>query len=196
MVGWYSTGPKIRSSDLEINERFRKYCKNPVLVIIDVQPKEFGIPTEAYMTIDEIKDVRPAFGWASFCNVRRTDPMACMGQDGTPSSRTFSHLPCSIGALEVSGGVNAGMSDSSVGPLRPATAYAQCASRSGHRRRTCSRPRVLFACGTTVATDVLFGLLGGGDRGGALAARRQGHDRLHAVEPGAAKPRRCLRAIH
>ena len=103
MVGWYSTGPKIRSSDLEINERFRKYCKNPVLVIIDVQPKEFGIPTEAYMTIDEIKDVRPAFGWASFCNVRRTDPMACMGQDGTPSSRTFSHLPCSIGALEVSG---------------------------------------------------------------------------------------------
>jgi 26S proteasome regulatory subunit N8 len=57
MVGWYSTGPKIRSSDLEINERFRKYCKNPVLVIIDVQPKEFGIPTEAYMTIDEVHEV-------------------------------------------------------------------------------------------------------------------------------------------
>ena len=148
MVGWYSTGPKIRSSDLEINERFRKYCKNPVLVIIDVQPKEFGIPTEAYMTIDEIKDVRPAFGWASFCNVRRTDPMACMGQDGTPSSRTFSHLPCSIGALEVSGCVNAGMSDSSVGRLRPAAADAQCASRSEHRRHACSRPPVLFACGT------------------------------------------------
>jgi len=48
IVGWYSTGPKIRASDLEINEVFKKFTKNPVLVIIDVQPKdELVIPTDA-----------------------------------------------------------------------------------------------------------------------------------------------------
>ena len=58
IVGWYSTGPKIRTADLEINEVFKKYTKNPVLVIIDVQPQdEMGIPTDAYMAVEEVKDV-------------------------------------------------------------------------------------------------------------------------------------------
>jgi proteasome lid subunit RPN8/RPN11 len=58
IVGWYSTGPKIRSSDLEINEVFKKFTKNPVLVIIDVQPKdELVIPTDAYIAMEEVKDV-------------------------------------------------------------------------------------------------------------------------------------------
>jgi 26S proteasome regulatory subunit N8 len=39
IVGWYSSGPKIRPHDIEINEVFRKYCPNPVFVIIDVQEK-------------------------------------------------------------------------------------------------------------------------------------------------------------
>ena len=39
VVGWYSSGPKIRPHDIEINEVFRKYCPNPVFVIIDVQEK-------------------------------------------------------------------------------------------------------------------------------------------------------------
>mmetsp|Transcript_27066 Transcript_27066/g.105338 ORF Transcript_27066/g.105338 Transcript_27066/m.105338 type:complete len:149 (+) Transcript_27066:155-601(+) len=30
IVGWYSTGPKIRPSDLDINELLRNYCANPV----------------------------------------------------------------------------------------------------------------------------------------------------------------------
>ena len=60
IVGWYSTGPKIRSSDLEINEVFKKFTKNPVLVIIDVQPKdELVIPTDAYIAVEEVKDVSP-----------------------------------------------------------------------------------------------------------------------------------------
>lgn len=57
-VGWYSTGPRIRPNDLAINELFRKYTPNPVLVIIDVQPKEeFEIPTKAYIAIEEVKEV-------------------------------------------------------------------------------------------------------------------------------------------
>ena len=77
IVGWYSTGPKIRQSDLEINEVFKKYCKNPVLVIIDVQPQdELVIPTDAYIATEEVKD------------------------DGTPTRRSFLHLPSEIGAEE------------------------------------------------------------------------------------------------
>lgn len=57
LVGWYHSGPKLRASDLEINELFKRYNPNPLLVIIDVQPKEAGVPTDAYFAVEEIKDV-------------------------------------------------------------------------------------------------------------------------------------------
>lgn len=57
VVGWYSTGPRIRPADLDVNELFRKYTPNPTLVIIDVSPKEeFEIPTKAYVAIEEVKE--------------------------------------------------------------------------------------------------------------------------------------------
>ncbi|KAJ6987221.1 26S proteasome non-ATPase regulatory subunit 7 [Populus alba x Populus x berolinensis] len=52
VVGWYSTGPKLRENDLEIHG----YVPNPVLVIIDVQPEELGIPTKAYYAVEEVKE--------------------------------------------------------------------------------------------------------------------------------------------
>jgi 26S proteasome regulatory subunit N8 len=58
MIGWYSSGPKLRAADLEINELFKRYTPNPVLVVVDVKPKELGIPTEAYLAVEEIHDVR------------------------------------------------------------------------------------------------------------------------------------------
>ena len=58
LIGWYHSGPKLRASDLEINELFKRYNPNPLLVIIDVQPKEAGVPTDAYFAVEEIKDVR------------------------------------------------------------------------------------------------------------------------------------------
>ena len=78
VVGWYSTGPRIKPSDLEINELFRKYTPNPVLVIIDVQPKEdFELPTKAYVALEEVKD------------------------DGTEAPKLqFQHITSEIGALE------------------------------------------------------------------------------------------------
>ncbi|KAI8617876.1 26S proteasome regulatory subunit rpn-8 [Chytriomyces sp. MP71] len=76
MVGWYHTGPKLRPSDLEINELFKRYVPNPVLVIIDVMPRDVGIPTDAYFAIEEVHD------------------------DGTATTKTFSHLPSSIEAEE------------------------------------------------------------------------------------------------
>merc|ERR1712125_199322 len=53
VVGWYSTGPKIKSSDLSIHELYRRYCPEPVLVVMDVQPKDLDLPMEAYYSIQD-----------------------------------------------------------------------------------------------------------------------------------------------
>ncbi|KAM0830493.1 hypothetical protein ACQ4PT_066165 [Festuca glaucescens] len=56
VVGWYSTGPKLKENDLDVHALFKNYVPNPVLVIIDVQPKELGIPTKAYYAVEEVKE--------------------------------------------------------------------------------------------------------------------------------------------
>eukprot|EP00300_Choanocystis_sp_HF-7_P041985 c875_g1_i1.p1 GENE.c875_g1_i1~~c875_g1_i1.p1 ORF type:complete len:172 (+),score=48.51 c875_g1_i1:37-552(+) len=76
IIGWYSTGPKIRAADILINELFRKYTNNPVYVIIDVKPKVDSIPTEAYCGVYNVKD------------------------DGSASESVFAHVQSEIGALE------------------------------------------------------------------------------------------------
>ncbi|RKP40114.1 maintenance of mitochondrial structure and function-domain-containing protein [Dimargaris cristalligena] len=77
LIGWYHSGPKLRNSDLEINELFKRYTPDPVLVIVDVKPKDdIGIPTDAYFCVEEIHD------------------------DGTATTRTFMHAPSEIEAEE------------------------------------------------------------------------------------------------
>lgn len=76
LIGWYHTGPKLRASDLEINDLFKRYTPDPLLVIVDVQPKEVGVPTDAYFAVEEIKD------------------------DGTATAKTFVHTPSVIEAEE------------------------------------------------------------------------------------------------
>ena len=75
LIGWYHSGPKLRASDLLINEVFKRWTPNPVLVVVDVNPT-VGIPTDAYFAVEEIKD------------------------DGTSTSRTFVHCPSTIEAEE------------------------------------------------------------------------------------------------
>lgn len=69
VVGWYHTGPKLHQNDIEINELLRRYCPNSVLVIIDARPKELGLPTEAYIAVEEVHE------------------------DGTLTKKTFEHVP-------------------------------------------------------------------------------------------------------
>lgn len=45
-------------NDRSVSLWFHSYVPNPVLVIIDVQPKELGIPTKAYYAVEEVKEVR------------------------------------------------------------------------------------------------------------------------------------------
>ncbi|XP_063103658.1 26S proteasome non-ATPase regulatory subunit 7 isoform X2 [Cavia porcellus] len=56
IVGWYHTGPKLHKNDIAINELMKRYCPNSVLVIIDVKPKDLGLPTEAYISVEEVHD--------------------------------------------------------------------------------------------------------------------------------------------
>lgn len=60
-VGFYHSGPRLRSSDLEISDLFRRFCDRPVMVIVDVRSTggrgETGIPTDAYFAVEEIRDV-------------------------------------------------------------------------------------------------------------------------------------------
>lgn len=76
LIGWYHSGPKLKSSDLKINDVFKKYTPNPLLVIVDIQPRQVGIPTDAYFAVDDIKN------------------------DGSAAERTFVHVPSLIEAEE------------------------------------------------------------------------------------------------
>ena len=77
VVGWYSTGPLIRPSDLEINELMRRYTPEPILCIIDVNPKDnLEIPTQAYISVENAPEAQAV------------------------SRRTFAHIPSEIGAEE------------------------------------------------------------------------------------------------
>nr|GMC97735.1 26S proteasome non-ATPase regulatory subunit 7 homolog A [Ipomoea batatas] len=53
------------------------YVPTPILVIIDVQPKELGIPTKAYYAVEEVKE------------------------NATQKSQVFVHVPSEIAAHEV-----------------------------------------------------------------------------------------------
>merc|ERR1712110_1014142 len=76
IVGWYHTGPKLHPNDIAINDLLRKYCSQSVLVIIDAKPRNIGLPTEAYKAVEEVHD------------------------DGSPTTKTFEHVPSEIGAEE------------------------------------------------------------------------------------------------
>eukprot|EP00297_Palpitomonas_bilix_P011924 CAMPEP_0113870168 /NCGR_PEP_ID=MMETSP0780_2-20120614/1938_1 /TAXON_ID=652834 /ORGANISM="Palpitomonas bilix" /LENGTH=331 /DNA_ID=CAMNT_0000855419 /DNA_START=174 /DNA_END=1169 /DNA_ORIENTATION=+ /assembly_acc=CAM_ASM_000599 len=76
IVGWYSTGPKIRSNDLMIHELFKRYTKSPIYTILRVTTEEQEIPSEAYISVDEVKD------------------------NGTKIEHTFRNVPSEIGAIE------------------------------------------------------------------------------------------------
>eukprot|EP01035_Chromulina_nebulosa_P017793 gene17793-23401_t len=77
IVGYYSSGPKIKENDLKIAELFRQFCSHePVFVVIDVRSGIQGLPTTAYEAIDEVDT------------------------NGKEIKRVFKHISSSIGAEE------------------------------------------------------------------------------------------------
>jgi len=81
IVGFYSTGPKLRSNDLAIDADFRsRYCAHsatpPIMCIIDVRPDSEGVPTQAYFSVEQIAD------------------------EDKSTKRTFRHVQSEVGAYE------------------------------------------------------------------------------------------------
>lgn len=75
IVGFYSTGPKIKPNDIDIDTLFRRYVTSPILVIIDVRPDSEGIPTQAYYSVELLDEAKN-------------------------TARTFANLPSEVGAYE------------------------------------------------------------------------------------------------
>ncbi|GAB4837238.1 hypothetical protein Ancab_002141 [Ancistrocladus abbreviatus] len=72
LVGWYSTGANLQENDSEIHKLFDVSVPNPILVKINVQPKEREEPTKAYYAVKDIEK---------------------------KSHKVFVHVPSEIGAL-------------------------------------------------------------------------------------------------
>eukprot|EP00985_Skeletonema_marinoi_P005641 scaffold2448_cov90-Skeletonema_marinoi.AAC.2 len=94
VVGFYSTGPQIRSNDLRIFDLVKRFVPQgtitpPVFVIIDVRPGRESIPTTAYRVVEEVDSNVPAAGKK--------------GENGGGAAevrKTFAHVPSLIGAME------------------------------------------------------------------------------------------------
>ena len=69
VVGWYSSGPKICRNDLAIHHVVKSFCPNPIYCIIEVDPKQEGIPATSYRVEERIEDEASA-PRQSFTNVR------------------------------------------------------------------------------------------------------------------------------
>lgn len=77
ILGFYSTGPRLREADLDISDLLSDYAETPLLLICQVQPREMGLPTTAYYPKEQIRE------------------------DGTQKSqKLFVNIPTEVGATE------------------------------------------------------------------------------------------------
>ena len=113
IVGFYSTGPKIKENDIKIDELVRAYCPQPVFVIIDVRPENEAIPTTAYVSVEEVE----------------SDSKAARKE----IRRTFKHVSSMIGAYEAE---EVGVA------LHPSPSIAQRVDRHPHHRPRGTEHRV------------------------------------------------------
>ena len=88
-VGWYHTGMKLRPSDLNINEVFRRYSVKscPVLLIVDPLAAEdrVGLPFDAFAAVDQLSMEENDSGSSNL---------------STTGTKAFVHLPSLVEAEE------------------------------------------------------------------------------------------------
>lgn len=48
IVGWYHSGPRLHSHDLEISRAMARYCSTPILAVVNVQMEINDIPCQVY----------------------------------------------------------------------------------------------------------------------------------------------------
>jgi len=83
IVGFYSSGPKIKENDIKIDELVRQYSVgHPVFVVIDVRPENEAIPTTAYASVEEV------------------ETQLSSSDEPKEIKRIFKHVSSAIGAYE------------------------------------------------------------------------------------------------
>jgi len=106
IVGFYSTSPKLRPSDMQIDALLRASpvgLAHPLCVLIDVRPETEGLPVQAYQSVETIASVAPAATTpapAAGAAAPAAAATAAAGSTGTEVVRTFVHIPCAVGAYE------------------------------------------------------------------------------------------------
>ena len=71
-----------------------------MLVVIDAQPRELGLPTRAYVAVEEVHDVSVLVNVSVLFSRLFFLIFFSSPQDGSPASKTFEHLSSEIGAEE------------------------------------------------------------------------------------------------
>jgi len=55
IVGWYSSGPKLKKNDIDIHKLFYEYNEEPICCIIRVSEETQSLPTKAYCGVDVVQ---------------------------------------------------------------------------------------------------------------------------------------------
>lgn len=101
IVGFYSTSPKLRPSDMSIDALLRASpvgLAHPLCVLIDVRPETEGLPVQAYQSVETIASVAPVTPAA--VPAASASSASASASTGTEVVRTFVHIPCAVGAYE------------------------------------------------------------------------------------------------
>jgi len=101
VVGWYSTGPRLRPNDLAIHSLLGRFCSRPVLVVCrSGQPTTAATPptpTAGGSESDEGRsDGLPITAYAAVDDVREGSG----GKGGASATKVFANVPTSVAATE------------------------------------------------------------------------------------------------
>jgi 26S proteasome regulatory subunit N8 len=95
----------------KIDELMRRFCPNPVFVLIDVRPDVEGIPTTAYVSVEEVETVSMndethviyclhPYPLDKILKKYSIQIYVHLLKDGKEIQRSFKHIPSSVGAFE------------------------------------------------------------------------------------------------
>jgi 26S proteasome regulatory subunit N8 len=48
ILGWYHSGPKLHSIDVQVTKTLSKYCKMPIIAVVNVHQETSDIPCQVY----------------------------------------------------------------------------------------------------------------------------------------------------
>ncbi|XRB13529.1 26S proteasome regulatory subunit [Pseudoscourfieldia marina] len=99
VVGWYSTGTTLSESDIDIDALMRDFSTHPLLLLVDAQPKEEGLPCKAFVGVEESGSQQLLISAAGGDEAGEPSTQETSTRD-IGHSRTFAHVPCQVGAYE------------------------------------------------------------------------------------------------